>query len=398
MKTFLLVGHGGFYNRGCEAIVRCTNSLLQERFRDTHIILSSRSYQQDRRAEAARGMEVIPAMSSWVQGRYIRKIAKLCGSLWPWEWALAPLRQSLQVVDAVLSIGGDNFAGRPWRFLRINDMVYKSRRPLVIWGASMGPFPEGPVRRTIVDNLKKADLITARDSQTVEYLESCGISENVRHVSDPAFLLPTERVDTASFWPDGNGVLGLNVSFLVDRVRSDSGSVLRIVLEAIRYVTDQLGMGVLLIPHVTGGPPYDDDSATMRPLIKAANRPRQVALMPPRYSCSETKHVISQCRFFVGARMHSTIAAISSGVPTLSIAYSMKALGLNADIFGAAQYVVDARTLSTEQVICGIDKLAHHEDDIRAHLAAVLPQIKARAHSGIDYLAELLDGRNVNSG
>ena len=107
MKTFLLVGHGGFYNRGCEAIVRCTNSLLQERFRDTHIILSSRSYQQDRRSEVARGMEVIPAMSWWVQGIYIRRLAGLCGSLIVgYNNAIAPPTNLEGLLPMVYCIGG----------------------------------------------------------------------------------------------------------------------------------------------------------------------------------------------------------------------------------------------------------------------------------------------------
>ena len=45
-------------------------------------------------------------------------------------------------------------------------------------------------------------------------------------------------------------------------------------------------------------------------------------------------------RAFAGARTHATIAAISSCVPTLSLAYSRKARGLNQDVFGSQEYCV----------------------------------------------------------
>ncbi len=47
---------------------------------------------------------------------------------------------------------------------------------------------------------------------------------------------------------------------------------------------------------------------------------------------------------------HSTIAALSSGVPTLSFAYSIKAQGINRDIFGHTDYCMGAADLNAEAV------------------------------------------------
>ena len=41
MKNILLIGHGGFYNRGCEAIVRGTVAILRQFLPDAHITLIS---------------------------------------------------------------------------------------------------------------------------------------------------------------------------------------------------------------------------------------------------------------------------------------------------------------------------------------------------------------------
>ena len=60
----------------------------------------------------------------------------------------------------------------------------------------------------------------------------------------------------------------------------------------------------------------------------------------------ELKGYISKCSFFVGARTHSTIAAYSSGVPTLVIGYSVKSRGIATDLFGSYEnYVLPVQEL-----------------------------------------------------
>ena len=55
------------------------------------------------------------------------------------------------------------------------------------------------------------------------------------------------------------------------------------------------------------------------------------------HNCMELKGIISKCRFFVGARTHSTIAAYSMGIPTLVVGYSVKARGIARDLLGGEE-------------------------------------------------------------
>jgi colanic acid/amylovoran biosynthesis protein len=57
-------------------------------------------------------------------------------------------------------------------------------------------------------------------------------------------------------------------------------------------------------------------------------------MKPHQFNASQIKYVISNLRFFIGARTRATIAALSSGIPTVSIAYGVKAKGINKDLFG----------------------------------------------------------------
>ena len=64
------------------------------------------------------------------------------------------------------------------------------------------------------------------------------------------------------------------------------------------------------------------------------------------------KGYISRCSFFVGARTHSTIAAYSTGVPTLVIGYSVKSRGIATDLFGTYDnYVLPVQELDDPQAL-----------------------------------------------
>jgi polysaccharide pyruvyl transferase WcaK-like protein len=72
-------------------------------------------------------------------------------------------------------------------------------------------------------------------------------------------------------------------------------------------------------------------------------------ILAPRFdSPSEAKSYIAGMDFFMGARMHACIAALSSGVPVVPMAYSRKFKGL----FGALgyDYTVECTTESADAI------------------------------------------------
>ena len=98
------------------------------------------------------------------------------------------------------------------------------------------------------------------------------------------------------------------------------------------------------------------------------------------HKAEELKGYISRCRFFIGARTHSTIAAYSSCVPTLVVGYSIKANGLAKDIFGTIDnFVCPVQTLDNEEDI--LNKFIYilkNENKIKRHLENMMPGYKKR--------------------
>ena len=106
----------------------------------------------------------------------------------------------------------------------------------------------------------------------------------------------------------------------------------------------------------------------------------------------QLKGYILRCRFFIGARTHATIAAYSTGVPTLVLGYSVKSRGIAKDIFGTDKgYVLPIEKLySAEDLLESYHHLKENEAGIKNHLNSFMPSYIEKAKQ-ISDLENFLD-------
>jgi polysaccharide pyruvyl transferase WcaK-like protein len=142
--------------------------------------------------------------------------------------------------------------------------------------------------------------------------------------ADPAFLLKPEVPADAELpvVESSSGVLGLNLSPFADYKSSHAtrAALIEAVRGFVRTVVGELGMSVVLVPHVE---PLRNPEQSDRRLLSAIadglpELEGRIALLRDGLNAAELKYCIGRCRFFIGARTHSTIASLSSSVPTLS--------------------------------------------------------------------------------
>lgn len=402
-------GHNNFGNRGCEALIRSITALVRNEFGcarfivpATHIDLDSRQWPE----HATAGVRFVPAAP-------FPKLLRL----WAWSRRLVPAvehlgrpshalpegqARSMAAADVVVMTGGDTISldyDLPSLYDHAGyiDNARRLGRKTAFWAASVGPFTKKPhVEALMRRHLADYDQITVRESVSYQYLRGLGI-ERVLQVTDPAFTLTPEPFDCAHLLPRGpNGVLGLNVSPLIRKFRHSDASREALDAEIAKFVSiaqDGLGFGVLLLPHVgpLDGGARNSDHAYMSGLIERFGLAREtLVLAPPHLNACQLKHLVGQTRFFIGARTHATIAAISSGVPTLSIAYSVKARGINNDLFGDLPVVLETPKTSAETLQAGLRRLIELEAEIKAMLAQKLPLWRERAAIPAPMLRELV--------
>lgn len=387
--TFILAGNGPYDNRGCEAIVRGTAKILRHYYKNPSFLCIS-FFQNQEQFEKQSREEFDPAIvhkkankrqskfdPNWLLRFPLRGIYPESYKCWTYKEMLPYIENS----NSVLSIGGDNYSldyGVPRKFTYLDDIVLERKKPLVIWGASVGPFERIPkYEKYMKKHLQSVTGIFARESATVEYLNKLGVTDNVYKVADPAFLMDATEPQSSKKIEIEKDSIGINLSPLMLRYfrNGDMESWINTATKIVEGISNRTDNKIYLIPHVTT--PNSNDYLFLKEVKKSAKISKErIILLPPTYNASETKWIISKMKLFAGSRTHSTIAALSSCVPTLSFAYSIKAKGINRDIFGHEDYCLNHEKLTPEIVAKKIESMLEKEDEIRGELKVAIPKIK----------------------
>jgi polysaccharide pyruvyl transferase WcaK-like protein len=199
----------------------------------------------------------------------------------------------------------------------------------------------------------------------------------VIYAPDSAFLLPCGNAQAVPGLVPEKAV-GINLSPLIMQSERAGGMAMKNYQALVRRVLDTTDLQIALVPHVVweGG----DDRQPLTALYEQFRDTGRVFLVPDA-NCKDLKALISRLRFFIGARTHSTIAAYSTGVPTLVCGYSVKARGIALDLFGQSEgYVVPVQGLEREDMLAeAFSALFAQEEGIRDHLRAKLPTYQQQA-------------------
>lgn len=391
-RPFLFVGNGPYRNRGCEAIVRGTMEILSASFGPETTV----------RAGVMAAPETVALQQAGEIDPRVRNISvSRVGSRFTRKWFMGQANAKLgtsfqhhtrdligpaQGVRAALQLGGDNYSldyGHVMDYVAVDRFLQRQGVPVFIWGASVGPFDKEPkLARVLHDHLKTLDGIFVRETRTQAYLARYGITENVYLVADPAFVMQKTAPSDAVQALVTDDTIGINISPLVARFAgAESVDAWRAQAAAmIEACAARTKRPILLIPHVGSPLPDEDDYAFLRSLKARVEATAGVTVaIVPALGAAELKWIIGRCAAFAGARTHSTIAALSSHVPTLSLSYSVKAQGINEDIFDHLDFCLSVKTVTPEHFADAMARLITEGPAIRAHLDQRIRKMRIKA-------------------
>lgn len=368
--------HGGSGNHGCEAIINSTCHMIE----DLPKLLVTNSEKEDRFYSLEPLCDILQE----------RKIAEhFFAHVWYYAWRAlfhdpeSFMRYRFRRVlgrnraPLYISTGGDMYCYEISKKEAIiaNSTFVRAGAKTILWGCSLEP--ELLKEPAVVEDMKRYALITPRESITAQALKEAGIVDNVKLFPDPAFVLKAERTKLPERFIAGR-TIGINVSPMIVRHEKAPGITLANYRRLIDHILQTTDNCVALIPHVMWN--YNDDRLTLQELYRGFEAEERVMIFPD-LSCQKLKYIISQCRAFIGARTHATIAAYSSCVPTLVVGYSVKARGIAQDLFGAQEhYVLPVQALeSPDELIGAYDWMMERETAIRERLESLMPAYIAQA-------------------
>lgn len=308
----------------------------------------------------------------------------------------SPWLQALTQTDYVLSLNyGDSFSD----IYGIQRFIYVAlpqllalllKKPLVQLPQTIGPFKSRICRAVAEWILSRSALVYTRDKEAVEPIRAMvpiNRAERVRFCPDLGFVVPA-RVFTPLDPPldrvfSRRPVVGFNVSGLLwmggythNNMFGLAADYKTLIRKAVSYFIEARDATVLLVPHVLAAGGEGDPFACDELLhdLQHLYQGRLFALKPP-YDERQVKHVIAQCDFFVGARMHACIAALSQCVPAAATAYSSKFNGVLRSI-GMESTVADLRSFTADEVLAALGSSYDSREELKSILHRQVPAVQ----------------------
>ena len=321
-------------NKGCEALVYSFISIISKKLKEGDIIYNFSGTDLGAVPEYFNDIKFVnvPPKLKDLKFKYIKSLSK-CNIIF-----------DVTMGDSFSDIYSKNY----YRGL----MIHKKLAGLlckryVLLPQTYGPFYSRNSDKVAKKVLNKAYKIYCRDEISQKLISEKFHINNSVLVSDMAFILP---YDKNMFQLSSNKKLGLNISGLLFRGGFNLENQFNLNLD-YRLLIEKLVFNLSkkyelhLNSHVIdlNNNSYDDDYK----ICKEMHMKFPSTILAPAFNSPiEAKSYISNMDIFIGSRMHSTIAAFSSGVVTIPISYSRKFEG----VFGSLNYpyVINAKKEDTE--------------------------------------------------
>jgi len=408
----LIIGNHTSLNKGWSAIVISTFHSIKSLMPNASFILESLTPHIDAQVYAKYSIRVVESiLKSPIKATLLLfncLARKLLGVNPPNFQELKTFRES----DVVLDLSGDGLCcsstikgiSSKFRknFINFIGLIYLylyticSGKPLVLYARSVGPF--GIFKSVLKMIINRASLVTVRESLSYAYLRSLGIDSPIYLTADPAFLLlnadedPMEILANKRLLKTYKYVIGFELSSEAANIYFPFGEqeFIKTGAAAIDMIVEHYNAFVMLIPHSTGQKVFEDDRILLKKMYEAIENRECVLLIQKNYEPGEFKRIIALCDIFIGMRMHTNIAALSSSVPTLAIAYSHKYYGI-MKMLGQEKWVCDIRDLTTNTLISKIDELLYNQNLIRKQLRLRLPTVKKLSLLNAELVRQLIE-------
>lgn len=252
--------------------------------------------------------------------------------------------------------GGDSFSDIYGikRFIlnsAVKELAILCKTKFFMAPQTIGPFEKKLALLWAKHILKKSDICFVRDSISEEYVKNTfGVVPMV--TTDVAFALPYPEAELRT---KDKICVGLNPSGLLwdgtkefcvsKHIKVDYKEYIKGVLS---FLCNQGDYEVFLIPH-SFSKKLEYPENDYRACLELNKMFPSTKLLCDFETPMEAKQAISSMDVFIGARMHATIAAFSTGVVTIPFSYSRKFEGLYQDLL--YPFVISATRMETQEAV-----------------------------------------------
>ena len=411
--NILIIGQTSFHNKGCQALIYTTTQILKGTFLDASFTVFSWEPEYDRQHFNVDSIEC-----HFHEHRFQMREFSHRNRFWFFLnyylgvstdrilWVKPSFYDAIRTCNLLVVSGGDVLADYgdesiKHRFFPI-AVAIALKKPVYVFAQSISQYKSVEMLKFARFYLNKVSLITVRERLSFDYLKNIGIKSPFYLTADPAFtLMPCSdsrlnEIVQAENLPDTNSaIIGISVSETATRwSESSHEDFARVMAEVCDQLINNYKAKIVFVPHVSyPNDPANDDRMVGRAIRSLMVNKQDAFLIEGDYSCEELKAVIGKCALFIGARTHATIAAASMFVPTIAIAYSIKAFGIMEDILDKQKCVCNLTNLSCKDLLSKAEYLFENREKVVEEMAGRLEKIRKRSMRNGELAKEIIKVR-----
>ncbi|MGX1982268.1 polysaccharide pyruvyl transferase CsaB [Thermolongibacillus altinsuensis] len=333
----VISGYYGFHNVGDEAILYSIIQALRQQQPDIDIVVLSNDPTFTKKAY---GVEAVN------------------------RWSLKEIIRALRESDGLISGGGSLLQDKTgWRsipyYTGVMQLAKRLGKPVMVYAQGIGPVEQIQNKWLVKNTMNKVDLITVRDEESKQLLESLNVDKTIKVVPDPVMGLSVTSLQ--SEWWSSQSFQKPVVAVSVREWPCEHDFKRKIALALDRCVEE--GYEVVFVP-MHGK--HDEETSKQ----VAAMMEKKAWIAPYDASIEEKIAIIAQATVLVGMRLHSLIFASITNTPFIALSYDPK---------------IDAFAKQAQQLV-----FAHVEDEKWDGLA-LFDEVRKRVEQHEQYQAQLMD-------
>lgn len=257
--------------------------------------------------------------------------------------------------------------------------------PVMVYANGVGPIDKQKNILSTVKEFNKADLITLREKDSMEFLRQIGVTnEKITVTADPTFTLDcadeevVESILDSLSVPKDKGIIAVSLR----NWKNAQKYFEREIVINLDEICEAYNLYPLFIPMQ-----YPNDLEFSKKIL--ASMKHKGAVIDRQYDGAVLKGIFKKCSITLGMRLHSLIYSFGVGVPVIGLSYDPKVKSFLE--YANCPYYVDVEKLSISGLKETFDYCYKNMDTIKNDIEKNLITMKTLANENVNLAIKMLN-------
>ena len=261
---------------------------------------------------------------------------------------------------------------------------------VIKYTADFGPFYTSVNKKAAKFYLNHVDFIIARSQTSFDSLKKLNIKTPIIICPDTALILKAANALPEEVAPlNIDNLICLSVSHVAER-KAGHDNYIKQMAQLCDFLVNAVQTDILIVPNeIAPEKPKLDDVRVAHEIVDAVKNKTKVAVFDKTFTAPQLKGIIAKSKIVIASRYHTVVAALSSGVPTVSLSWHEKYRDLMS-LFAQQEHVCDLETCDFDTLSSTIMNVWENRVAIRNEINKHIPEVKKNVRGGAEQSKDII--------